>query len=458
MQAGWLCVVESSSPSSSSLPLSLTSGAYLSCAPAPLPLQKNPAVLVSKPYNAQSALPYLFKVLSVAKALSVQAHPDKALAERLFAERPDVYKDDNHKPEMACAVTPFKAMCGFRPAAEIAHYCRAVPELQGLMGEEAVAGLEAAAAAVAAGAELAVFKAALKAAYGKLMSATQEEVAAAAEKLAVRLAAKGVKPSSSEAEEGGESSSSSSSSISKELQLLPAEEVAAMLCQQYPGDVGVFSPFLLNCMQLSPGQAIFLGANIPHAYLAGDCMEAMATSDNVVRAGLTPKLKDVPTLVQMLTYDCGLPMLYTGEPVEGAAGAAGAAGEASSEQASTLQYRPPVSEFLLQRTLVKGRKEGGAAAAGSAAGGAAEGAGATTVSVSSEGGYVLPQPATSEPAPSVLLVYRGKGRARQTEAAGGEWQPLQEGEAWLLAAGVEVAVQAEGEEELLLYRCLSNKD
>ena len=77
-------------------------------------LLANPASLGSPPYNASSALPYLLKVLSVAKALSVQAHPDRTLAPTLHATRPDMYRDDNHKPEMAVALTPFEAMCGFR--------------------------------------------------------------------------------------------------------------------------------------------------------------------------------------------------------------------------------------------------------------------------------------------------------------------------------------------------------
>jgi mannose-6-phosphate isomerase len=55
----------------------------------------------------------LLQVLSVAKPLSIQAHPDKALAEKLHAERPDTYKDDNHKPEMAIAITDFRALFGF---------------------------------------------------------------------------------------------------------------------------------------------------------------------------------------------------------------------------------------------------------------------------------------------------------------------------------------------------------
>ena len=74
-----------------------------------------------------AGLPYLFKVLSVNKALSIQAHPDKSLAEELHADRPNVYKDPNHKPEMAIAVTRFEAMCGFRPMHEIALFLESVP-------------------------------------------------------------------------------------------------------------------------------------------------------------------------------------------------------------------------------------------------------------------------------------------------------------------------------------------
>lgn len=74
-------------------------------------------------------------------------------------------------------------------------------------------------------------------------------------------------------------------------------------CNHYfPNDVGVLSIFFLNILQLKPGQAIFLAANQPHAYLSGDCVECMACSDNVIRAGLTPKFKDVDTLLEMLDF------------------------------------------------------------------------------------------------------------------------------------------------------------
>lgn len=74
-------------------------------------------------------------------------------------------------------------------------------------------------------------------------------------------------------------------------------------CNHYfPNDIGVLSIFFLNIVQMRPGQSIFLAANVPHAYLSGDCIECMACSDNVIRAGLTPKFKDVETLLENLDY------------------------------------------------------------------------------------------------------------------------------------------------------------
>lgn len=74
-------------------------------------------------------LPFLFKVLSVRTALSIQAHPDKELAKELFAQFPNVYKDGNHKPEMAVALTDFECMCGFRSPSELVQNSAQFPEL-----------------------------------------------------------------------------------------------------------------------------------------------------------------------------------------------------------------------------------------------------------------------------------------------------------------------------------------
>jgi mannose-6-phosphate isomerase len=93
-----------------------------------------------------------------------------------------------------------------------------------------------------------------------------------------------------------------------------AESLAVRLANQFPSDIGVFAPFILNFMRLKPGDAIFLAANEPHAYVSGDCFEVMANSNNVVRMGCTPKLRDVPVLTEMLTFSSGLPTVLSGEP------------------------------------------------------------------------------------------------------------------------------------------------
>ena len=107
------------------------------------------------------------------------------------------------------------------------------------------------------------------------------------------------------------------------------------LYDQFPLDVGCFCAFLLNHVTLLPGQAVFLAANEPHAYLAGDCVEAMATSDNVVRAGLTPKHRDVETLCNMLTYKSYVKddLLLKAEP----------------KSKNRLVYRAPIAEFAVDR-------------------------------------------------------------------------------------------------------------
>lgn len=85
-------------------------------------------------------------------------------------------------------------------------------------------------------------------------------------------------------------------------ELSEKEKLVLELEKQYPGDVGVISAFFFNYVKLNPGEALYLDADEPHAYISGDCVECMAASDNVVRAGLTPKHRDVQTLCSMLTY------------------------------------------------------------------------------------------------------------------------------------------------------------
>jgi len=145
---------------------------------------------------------------------------------------------------------------------------------------------------------------------------------------------------------GTESSPIVSQQLSRLVQRLQIEQqpstddvtsrLVLRLKDQYPDDIGIFVVYFLNILNLKPGEAIFLGADEPHAYISGDIIECMATSDNVVRAGLTPKLKDVPTLVSMLTYNSGFPFISTGTQV----------GEHISE------YKPPVDEFRVHRLSI----------------------------------------------------------------------------------------------------------
>ena len=86
-------------------------------------------------------LPFLFKVLSINKALSIQAHPTKSHAEQLHQKAPDLYKDPNHKPELVVALKDFEGMCGFRPFEEIVKFLKEVPELCAVAGEENCANM-----------------------------------------------------------------------------------------------------------------------------------------------------------------------------------------------------------------------------------------------------------------------------------------------------------------------------
>ncbi|CAB1323571.1 unnamed protein product [Coregonus sp. 'balchen'] len=191
-----------------------------------------PACLGSKVKDTfQGQLPFLFKVLS-------------ELAGRLHAQFPEHYPDNNHKPEMAIALTHFEGLCGFRPVEEIIGFLK---KFHALVGNEAAEEL------LSSIGEAGRTSLALKKCFTRMMNCEKKVFV-------------------------------------DQLNML------------YPGDIGCFSIYFLNRVVLEPGDAMFLGANEPHAYLNGDCIECMACSDNTVRAGLTPKFIDVNTLCEMLNY------------------------------------------------------------------------------------------------------------------------------------------------------------
>lgn len=225
-------------------------------------------------------LPYLFKVLSIRKALSIQAHPDKTLAKQLHARDPKNYPDDNHKPEMAIALTDFEGFCGFRPLEEIASFLTHVPEFKQLAGSAGDAFLAAVEAEPKS-----EHRGELKALFAAVMEAPQSTVGPLAGALTDRAARE---KDSFAGPHGG----------------TPLSDLIVRVSKDFPNDVGVFcGGMMLNFCRLNKGEAMFLKAKDPHAYISGDIIECMAASDNVVRSGFTPKFKDVPTLVEMLTYD-----------------------------------------------------------------------------------------------------------------------------------------------------------
>ncbi|EHK39391.1 hypothetical protein TRIATDRAFT_156021 [Trichoderma atroviride IMI 206040] len=351
--------------------------------------------LLSEPVSAKygAKLPFLFKVLSVNKALSIQAHPNKKLAEQLHARDPKNYPDDNHKPEMAIAITPFEGLCGFRPLGEVAHFLETVKPLRTLVGEDEAAQFIQ--AAKDEGGDEAPKKKALQKAFGGLMSSSADEVEKEINNL-VALA----KSEGADFAAGGVPSTKGDVLV----------ELVTRLHGQYGSDIGIFVLFFLNFVTLQPGEALFLVADDIHAYVSGDIIECMAASDNVVRAGLTPKFKDVSTLVDMLTYNYAPIDEQKMNPTEYPYATLNRTAYSSGSE--VMLYDPPIEEFSVVRTLLHG-----------------EGAKATFDPL--EG-------------PSIVICTNGKG----TIAVGDAKHEIEEGHVYFVGSTAELILEsAVGKEE-----------
>jgi mannose-6-phosphate isomerase len=226
------------------------------------------------------ALPFLFKALSAGMPLSIQAHPGKRKAaigfdrENLSGIPVDApernYRDANHKPEMAVALTRFELLCGFRPIPEIIENARiAAPQEYGrILGRLAKNPGRV---------ELSVF-------FYTMISADE------------RIRA----PLLSNARAGIESALKAGS--------LPKERVEAFewvlrLMDIFPDDMGALMPLILNHLILEPGEGAFIAPGELHAHLSGTCLEIMANSDNVIRGALSKKHVDIPELVSVLSFN-----------------------------------------------------------------------------------------------------------------------------------------------------------
>jgi mannose-6-phosphate isomerase len=256
-----------------------------------------------------NTLPYLFKVLAVAKPLSIQAHPNLQQAKTGFARENQQgialdaphrnFKDDNHKPECICAMSEFYALCGFRNISEII----------AMLSESCPQGLAA---------ELENLKKnsdsrGLREFFMALVSMDSKHRKRVIDETLQNLA------------------NFSNPSLEYWIRRLASE---------YPTDIGILCPMLLNLVCLQPGQALFLPPGELHGYLQGLGIELMANSDNVLRGGLTLKHIDLPQLANVAQFKP--------HPIHILA----AAESGENEKI----YSSPAEEFVLSAVCVSGQR------------------------------------------------------------------------------------------------------
>jgi len=262
-----------------------------------------------------STLPFLMKVLAAESPLSLQVHPTREQAATGFAaeEAHGVpkeaqtrnYKDPNHKPEMILALTDFEALCGFRPASETKAIFDALVTFFRETGAEIPEALQQA----------------------------TSTFAGADDPSAIRQTFTGLIRGGNEVSHAVDATAALLGSMIAEGPYTAALKTALELSEAYPGDPGVLISLMLNRVSLRPGEAVYLPAGNIHAYLHGLGIEVMASSDNVLRGGLTAKHIDVDELLRTVDFTpLPVPRLAATSPTEG-----------------HLIWQPPFEEFQLQR-------------------------------------------------------------------------------------------------------------
>ena len=239
-------------------------------------------------------LPFLLKVLSVGAPLSIQLHPTKHQAEKLHKDDPSHYPDSNHKPELAVALTEVELVCGVSSPEKIIAILTAIPELASLLGHEVTTAPR---------------DTLVRRLFSELFTRSKDEL----EKLvAITL-----------------HRAASIPFLAHNLRwALIAKEQSSL------ADPGLLVLLLLEHIALQPGEAVYIAPGVPHAYLSGDLVECMASSDNVVRAGLTPKFIDITAFLELL--QCDAQLTHRLSPV-------------SDGTTAAKYFTPPVKDFALIR-------------------------------------------------------------------------------------------------------------
>ncbi len=223
-------------------------------------------------------LPYLLKILDVNAMLSIQSHPNKGQAQIGFDRENEagipldaphrVFRDDNHKPELMVALSDFWLLHGFRSLESIRQWVQEMPAFRAAFSEE-ITDIESF--------------------YTRIMRMSEAEQRSILTDLQQDL-----------------------KEVDTEDKDLP-HYWALRAFESYGMDPGIFSIYLYNLVHLRTGEAIYQEAGIPHAYLEGQNIEIMANSDNVFRAGLTPKHIDIDLLLAHLSFDTVVPKVITSE-------------------------------------------------------------------------------------------------------------------------------------------------
>ncbi|SPQ24377.1 9eae9080-5534-4959-b92c-04e08557fe79 [Thermothielavioides terrestris] len=275
-------------------------------------LEKNKETLLGRKVIEKlgGQLPFLPKILSIAKALPLQIHPNKELAAKLHARDPDNFPDPNHKPEIALALSEFEVFAGFKPLAEIEPLFQ-LPALRPFVPADTTHWTDAT----------------LREVTRNLLKADAHTATHVSDSLLTTPAtdlddAAGTIPT-----------------------LLPR-----LRAQYGPADPGALVALTcMNFLVLAPGEALFVPADGMHAYLSGDVVECMARSNNVLNAGFCPAAErgSIDLFADALSFrahgrdDVMLPAKPTGK----------------SRTGRTRVYAPPMSEFDMLRAELRAGEE-----------------------------------------------------------------------------------------------------
>ena len=267
-------------------------------------LKKNPQLIGKSAQDKWGTeLPFLPKILSFCKALSLQIHPNKQLAEKLHQKDPNRFSDANHKPEIAIALSKFELFVGWKP----------LPDIETLLALDPL-------------------KQYVPQASTHFDNDTLRETCKA-----LLLA-----PPSSVKQTISALESLPLSSFPENQSYIPS--MLSRLSKQYTTfDNGTLvATLLMNYMFLTPGQAIHVPADGIHAYLSGDIVECMARSDNVLNTGFCPRAErdNIDLFTSALTFTPHSAEEALLKPVKSPKGVEG----------NTYVYAPPIGEFNVLAT------------------------------------------------------------------------------------------------------------